>query len=66
MTTFIGRWWRRRQRAIDLSILWPACKEEAGNLPDAREVFFLHCIMDLAWTKDFTFDELIDEVDKLQ
>jgi hypothetical protein len=43
------RWWHRRQRAIDKDVLWPACKAQAGNLAEARQMMFLHAAMDPAW-----------------
>lgn len=45
----IGRW-HARQRAIDLKILWPACKEQANDLGSARKAFFMHAAMDPAWS----------------
>lgn len=46
----IMRWWRARQRRIDIAILWPACKEYAGDLDQARAAFAIHAYMDPAWT----------------
>lgn len=38
------------QRAIDLDILWPVCKKEAGDdLALARMAFGVHCYGDPAW-----------------
>lgn len=42
-------WWHARQRAIDLRILWPICKEKAPNLEQARLAFAMHAMMDPAW-----------------
>lgn len=43
-------WWRDRQRAIDLDILWPSCKQHAHSLTDARIAFLKHMSMDPAWS----------------
>ena len=43
-------WWRKRQRAIDIQILWPACKENALDLEQARCAFMAHAAIDEAWS----------------
>ena len=67
MLGWIGRWWRKRQRRLDLEFLWPSIKTEAYLRPEsreqpslylAREAFFLHCINDPCWTKDFDLVEI--------
>jgi hypothetical protein len=53
----IGSWlkqgWKARQRAIDLRILWPACKQEAAakglTLDHAKAAFARHAFHDPAW-----------------
>lgn len=66
------KWWRNRQRQIDLTILWPVCKEEASKLyPDnpmdhAKAAFAYHCYNDAAWTKDYSQRELFNYIDRLQ
>jgi hypothetical protein len=55
--SFLRNWWRRRQRAIDLEILWPKCKHEARLKYDdpsvaldvARAAFAMHAFNDEAW-----------------
>ena len=43
-------WWRRRQRAIDMDVLWPACFDMAGgDLVRARAAFSVHVLSDRAW-----------------
>jgi len=42
-------WWHARQRAIDLRILWPACKKQAPDLDHARAAFAVHAFDDPAW-----------------
>ena len=59
------RWWRARQRRVDLSILWPVCKEQAGDIDRARAAFYMHAINDTAWTSDYSEDELISYVGTL-
>ncbi len=59
MISWIARWWRRRQRQIDNDLLWPACKENAGSLEDARFAFVFHCLHDPAWVKDFSYEEIV-------
>jgi hypothetical protein len=41
--------WRERQRAIDLEILWPVCRDEAPDLDTARAAFAMHAYRDPAW-----------------
>lgn len=50
------RWWRARQRAIDLQLLWPVCKREAlarfgeaEALDYAKAAFAVHAFHDEAW-----------------
>lgn len=45
----IRGWWRARQRAIDITSLWPACLELTVNREDARALFGLHVLQDPAW-----------------
>lgn len=42
-------WWRQRQRATDLAILWPTCKEQARDLDHAKMAFAMHAFHDPAW-----------------
>lgn len=55
---WIAKWWRRRQRRIDMDILWPICKEQCPDLDYARATMMLHCLNDEAWTSDYTPDDL--------
>ena len=52
--------WRGRQRAIDIAILWPSCRETAPTLEDAHAAFTLHTTLDPAW-RTLTQDE-VDEI----
>jgi hypothetical protein len=49
MMRFWWRFWYAHLRSIDLKILWPACKEETGDLDHAKAVFAAHAFQDLAW-----------------
>ncbi len=50
MIRWLLNWWHKRQRAIDLQILWPSCREVAqGNLDAARAAFAVHAFQDEAW-----------------
>jgi len=62
---WLQRWWWARQRATDLRILWPICKEQAGNLDLAHHAFMQHAIMDPCWVREYE-DRLWQEVRKLR
>lgn len=53
---WLRRLWKARQRQIDLVILWPSVREQAGTLDDARLCFRVHMEMDPAYS-DLTQDE---------
>jgi hypothetical protein len=57
----VRRWWRRRQRAADLRILWPACVAQAPAIEYARAAFAIHALHDPAWS-DYTAAEILDFV----
>lgn len=65
MMEWIQRWWRSRQRAMDMSVLWPVCKEEAPSLDVARAIFMSHCMNDSAWTLDYTEEDLKEFIGQL-
>ena len=46
---WIIRWWYARQRAIDLQVLWPACKADAKDIDHAKAAFAVHAFNDPAW-----------------
>jgi hypothetical protein len=59
-------WSWERQRAIDLDVLWPIVKEQAGgDLARAHEAFFVHAFNDPCWVVYYG-DNLWDEVTKLK
>lgn len=45
-------WWAR-QRAIDIKLLWPTCKELTPDLATAHQVFMVHAANDPAWIGAF-------------
>ncbi len=49
MIDWLLDWWHKRQRTIDIQILWPLCKEHAQNLDQARAAFAVHALRDEAW-----------------
>lgn len=70
----IGRWWRKRQRRIDMEILWPSIKDDAlhgqaskdrPSLYLARSAFRMHCLSDPAWTKDLSLIQIEEIVGRL-
>ena len=56
-------WWRR-QRSVDLALLWPECKAQATSLDQARAVFAFHAMNDPAW-RDFYGDKLQQVISEL-
>jgi hypothetical protein len=59
------KWWRARQRKVDIEILWPICLKEASDLDHAKAAFAMHVFNDEAWVADFNEGELIAYIDKL-
>jgi hypothetical protein len=58
------RRWHARQRAIDLKILWPTCRDQAPDLDMAKAAFAFHAFNDRAWT-ELGEAEIIHRIDKL-
>jgi hypothetical protein len=46
---WLFRWLHKRQRDLDMKILWPCCIAHAPSLQEARGAFFLHTRLDPAW-----------------
>jgi hypothetical protein len=44
------RWWRRRQHAMDVAILWPTCLEEGRTREKAKMLFYVHMCMDPSYS----------------
>jgi len=66
MISWLARRWRAMQRRTDMTTLWPACKQYAKDLDDAKMAFFWHASQDPAWTTDYSEDDLMHFVDRLQ
>lgn len=58
--------WRAILRKHDLEILWPAFKKHAQTLDQAKAGFMIHASNDPAWTTDYTEEELVSFIDKLE
>ncbi len=46
---WIAQWWRKRQRDIDLDVLWPAIKAGASDIETAKTAFLIHAQSEPAW-----------------
>jgi hypothetical protein len=74
MIRWLLRPWRAHLRRIDLRILWPECKAQAqaqgqAGIPAldlARAAFAAHAFHDPVWTADYSDDELVDFIDRLE
>lgn len=62
----IRDWWWHRQRAIDLAILWPTCKERARDLDHAKAAFAVHAFRDPAWIDHYGEQGLIRVIGELK
>jgi hypothetical protein len=60
-----GRWWQY-QRNMDLNYLWPACKEQADTIEQAKAVFAMHALRDACWIKFYGKEGLLDFIDRLE
>lgn len=50
---FIQKWWWKRQRDIDMKILWPAMKDKTASIHAARRVFMMHAAGCPCWTRHY-------------
>jgi hypothetical protein len=57
-------WWRRRQRQLDLDLLWPLCVHGANDLDHAKAAFAVHAFNDPAWL-ELGEDNIIALIDRL-
>ena len=46
---WLMNWWHARQRAVDIDILWPNCRDQTDDLDLARAAFAIHAFHDKAW-----------------
>jgi len=53
---FLQRKWWAIQRAQDLKILWPICKQHSSSLDTARKAFAIHAYHDPAWVNEYGYD----------
>lgn len=63
--TLILMWWRRRQRAIDMDLLWPICCAHAPDLATAKVAFAMHATRDPAW-QALGDEEVFRFIDRLE
>lgn len=54
----VAKWSRKSCRKMDIQILWPLIRAQTYSLKDAREVFYLHCVQDPCWFKDYSEEEI--------
>lgn len=62
---WLKTWWYKRQRTIDLQILWPSCRNLAPNLDQAKAAFAVHAFNDPAWMS-LGENEVIRRIGELQ
>jgi|HubBroStandDraft_4_1064222.scaffolds.fasta_scaffold638379_2 hypothetical protein len=65
MIQWLIRKFNARRRNLDLEILWPACRDNAPNIKRAKEVFYMHAMMDEAWL-ELGRDEIIRAIERLK
>ena len=63
--TLIRMWWHRRQRAIDMDLLWPICCAHARDLDHAKAAFAIHAMRDPAWLA-LGEEEVLRFIDRLE
>lgn len=56
MITWLRNLWWERQRASDLVILWPICKERAASLDQAKAAFMVHAMNSPCWVRHYGED----------
>ncbi len=65
MLRMLGRLWRKRQRQLDMKLLWPACVNRSPDVDTAKIMFAAHALHDPAWTKDLTHDQIVCTINEL-
>lgn len=65
MIRMLKHWWWARQRAIDLRILWPQCKQLAPDMDRAKAAFAVHAYHDPAWVEFYGRDRLYTIIEEL-
>jgi hypothetical protein len=56
--------WARRQRELDVQLLWPACVKLTGSRGEAEMAFLMHASMDPAWLR-LGWCEVMRQVERL-
>lgn len=64
--SWLGRWFRRRQRAIDMHMLWPEIESQFENRSVAVAMFGGVILEDPAWTTDYCDEALYWMLDCLE
>lgn len=66
MIKAIKKWWRKRLRKIDDECLWQCIKESSPSIEKARTAYLFHIGINPHWTEDFSAQQLIEYVEKLE
>jgi hypothetical protein len=53
------------RRWIDVTILWPSCRDQTPDLDHAKAAFAVHAFRDRAWTRHFSEEEIFLIIDAL-
>lgn len=63
----VARRQRRKQREIDIELVWEACKDlaDGGDVEHARRAFLAHAMNDPAWTTDLSDAQILEIVNGL-
>ncbi len=64
MIAWLRKLWWAKQRAIDMQVLWPACKANASSLDASHQAFMVHAIVSPCWVRVYE-GKLWAEVRKL-
>lgn len=62
---WLVRLWHKRQRDIDIQLLWPTCRDVAPEIDVARAAFACHALHDSAWA-EIGEDEIIKFISTLE
>jgi len=63
--TLLVMWWRHRQRAIDMDMLWPVCCAHEPDLDHAKTAFARYAMRDPAWLA-LGDEEVLRFIDRLE
>ena len=66
----VFRWFaarrRKRLRRNDMDVLWPTCLKGAKDLDHAKMAFAVHAVNDPAWRGDYSEEEILEFIDRLE